>query len=90
MIRLIVFLALALTLGYCAATVPLGKRTFFGHVGAIWAADEVQDLKHGVEEKAGPTVLRMKRGVDRGIEAATEPLPDAGVDAAVTPPAERP
>lgn len=88
MIRLIVFLALAIGLAYCAATVPLGKRTFFGHVRAIWATNEVQELKHGVQDKAGPAVDRLKRGVDKGIQAAQEPLHDAGVDA--TPVAERP
>lgn len=70
MIRLIIFLALAAGLAYAGATVKLGKRTFFGHVRAIWATDEVQDLKHGVEEKAGPAVEKVKRGVKAGIEAA--------------------
>lgn len=72
MIRLIIFLALAAGLAYAGATVKLGKRTFFGHVRAIWATDEVQDLKHGVEEKAGPAVEKVKRGVKAGIEAAEE------------------
>ncbi len=70
MIRLIIFLALAVGLAYVGATVKLGKRTFFGHIRAIWATEEVQDLKHGVEEKAGPAVDRVKRGVKAGIEAA--------------------
>ena len=71
MIRLLVFLAIAAGLAYCGATVPLGKRTFFGHVRAIWATDEVQELKQGVEDKAGPAVERVKRGVKAGIEAAS-------------------
>ncbi len=70
MIRLIIFLALAIGLAYVGATVKLGKRTFFGHIRAIWATEEVQDLKHGVEEKAGPAVEKVKRGVKAGIEAA--------------------
>ncbi len=70
MIRLLVFLGLAGVLAYCGATVPLGKRTFFGHVKAIWSTEQVQDLKQGVEEKAGPAVERVKRGVKAGIEAA--------------------
>jgi hypothetical protein len=72
MIRLILFLALAAGLEYCGSTVKLGNRTFFGHVRAIWATDEVQDLKEGVKETAGPTVNRVKRGVEKGIEAASE------------------
>lgn len=70
MIRLLVFLAIAGGLAYCGATVPLGKRTFFGHVRAIWATDEVQQLKQGVEDTAAPAVDRVKRGVKAGLEAA--------------------
>jgi hypothetical protein len=70
MVRLLIFLVLAAGLAYAGATVKLGKRTFFGHIRAIWATEEVQELKHGVEEKAGPAVDRVKRGVKAGIEAA--------------------
>lgn len=70
MIKLLVILVLAVGLAYCGATVKLGKRTLFGHVRAIWATDEVQDLKDGVKNNAGPTVDRLKRGVKAGIEAA--------------------
>ena len=31
------------------STVKLGKRTFFGHVQAIWGTEEVRDLKDGVK-----------------------------------------
>lgn len=67
MIKLLIYLALAAGLAYCGATVKLGKRTFFGHVRAIWATEEVQDLKEGVEEKAAPAVKRVKRGVEAGL-----------------------
>ncbi len=72
MIRLLVLLLVAGVLTYCGATVKLGERTFFGHVRAIWATDEVQDLKKGVEQKAGPAVDRVKRGVKAGYEAAKD------------------
>jgi hypothetical protein len=72
MLRLIVFLALTAGLVWFGATVKLGKRTLFGHVRAIWATEEVQDLKHGVEEKAAPAVDRVKRGVKAGIAAAKD------------------
>ena len=71
MIRLIVFLALVAGFVWFGSSVQLGKRTLFGHVRAIWATEQVQDLKHGVEEKAAPAVDRVKRGVKAGIEAAT-------------------
>lgn len=78
MIRMLVFLAIAAGLAYCGATVPLGKRTFFGHVKAIWSTDEAQELKEGVKEKAGPAADRVKRGIEKGYEAATEDEPGSG------------
>ena len=78
MIRFLVFLALALGLAYCGATVKLGKRTFFGHVRAIWSTPEAQELKAGVKEKAGPTAKSVKRGIEKGYEAATEDEPASG------------
>ncbi len=63
MIRLLIFLALAVGLAYCGSTVKLGKRTFFGHVRAIWATEEVQDLKNGVTESAGPAARDLKNKV---------------------------
>jgi hypothetical protein len=72
MIRFLVYLAIALGLAYCATTVPLGKRTFVGHVRAIWHTEEVQQLKAGVKEKAGPAVDRLERGVRAGYKAATD------------------
>lgn len=72
MIRLIVLLALCGALAVCGATVKLGNRTFFGHVRAIWHTEEVQDLKSGVKEKAGPTVKRVEKGVKAGYNAMKE------------------
>ena len=71
MIRLLVFLALAAGFVWFGSSVQIGKRTLFGHVRAIWATEEVQDLKQGVEDKAAPAVDRIKRGVKAGIEAAS-------------------
>lgn len=83
MIRLIVFLALAAGFVWFGSSVNLGKRTLFGHVRAIWATEQVQDLKHGVEEKAAPAVDRVKRGVKAGIEAASGDDGSAGSGSAV-------
>ena len=72
MIKLLFYLALAVGLAYCGATVKLGKRTFFGHVRAIWATEEVQDLKNGVQEKAGPAARDLKNKVhDMSADDAT-------------------
>ncbi len=85
MIRLLLILALAVGLAYCGATVKLGKRTFFEHVRAIWSTEQVQDLKHGVEDTAGPTVDRVKRGVRAGIEAAKGDGSVGSAEAPTTP-----
>ena len=70
MFRLLITLAIVIGLAFCAATVPLGKRTFFGHVKAIWSSDEAKDLREGVKDKAGPTVDKVKRGVKAGVKEA--------------------
>ena len=72
MIKFIIMLLIAGALAYCGATVKLGKRTFFGHVQAIWKTDEVQDMKEGFKEKAGPAMDKVSRGVKKGIEEATK------------------
>ncbi|MEJ7602497.1 MAG: hypothetical protein WKG01_31685 [Kofleriaceae bacterium] len=81
--RFLVFLLIAGGLAFCGSTVPLGNKTFFGHIRAIWATDEMGDLKDGVK----PGIERVKKGVKAGVEAAkdgsdTEAKTDAGVDAA--------
>jgi hypothetical protein len=70
-IRFILYLVIAIALAYCGATVPLGSRTFFGHVKAIWATPEAQDMKKGVEEGTKPMVEKVKRGVEAGYREAT-------------------
>jgi hypothetical protein len=69
--RLVLYLAIAVIIVYVAVSVPFGKRTLVGHVRAIWHTEEVQELKQGVKEKAGPAVDRLERGVKAGFHAAT-------------------
>jgi len=71
-IRFLVAVMLVVALAYCGATVKLGKRTFFGHVKAIWSTEEAQDMREGVSEKAKPVVDKVKRGVEAGVRAASE------------------
>ena len=86
MIRWILILAITGVLVFFGATVKLGKRTFFGHVRAIWHTEEVQDLKEGIEEKAGPTVDKLKRGAKAGYDEATK---DGSGSSAVPKPAHQ-
>jgi hypothetical protein len=71
-IKLIIYLLIAGALAYCGATVKLGKRTFFGHVRAIWHTEEMRELKDGIEDKAGPTADKLKKGAEAGYKAMKE------------------
>lgn len=77
MIRWLFWLVVVVVLVWCGATVKLGKRTFFQHVSAIWSTPEAQDMKSGIQEKAGPLVEKVERGVKAGYHEATKP-DDAG------------
>ncbi|HEX4422404.1 MAG TPA: hypothetical protein VH165_31035 [Kofleriaceae bacterium] len=72
MLRALLYLAIAVIVVYVATTVPLGRRTFVGHIRAIWHTEEVQELKDGVKEKTGPAVDRIERGVKAGYHEATD------------------
>lgn len=100
MLRLLVIFTIVAVVAFFGATVKLGRRTFFGHVSAIWSTDEAQDMRKGLEEKAGPALDRVKRGVEAGIKAATRedggpiessdggPLGDAALDPEAPTPVE--
>lgn len=84
MIRFLVTLFVVGALAVCGATVPLGKRTFFGHIGAIWKSEPMTDLKDGVKEKSAPALKKAECKVKKGIEgecdddgsgSATKPKP---------------
>jgi hypothetical protein len=89
MLRFLVYVAIAIGLVWFSTQVPIGKRTLVGHVRAIWQTEEVQELKEGVKEKAGPAVDRLERGVKAGYRAATDGS-GAAIDAGVGTPAEAP
>jgi hypothetical protein len=65
------WLLIAAVLVWCGATVKLGKRTFFQHVSAVWSTPEAQDMKDGIEQKAGPVLDKVERGVKAGYHEAT-------------------
>ncbi len=79
MIKLIVYLAIIVAIVWFSVTVKLGTKTLVEHVRAIWHTSEVQDLKHGVEDKAGPTVDKLERGAKAGYKEMAGSDVDAGV-----------
>jgi hypothetical protein len=85
MIRFLAYLAIAVIVVYVATQVPLGKRTFVGHIRAIWHTEEVQELKDGVKQKTGPAVERLERGMKAGYNAATNETAGSGSAAEAHP-----
>ena len=72
MIRGLVWLAVIVGVIVLGSTVPLGKRTLFGHISAVWNTKEATEMRDGIADKAAPAVDRVKRGVEAGVEAASD------------------
>jgi len=78
-IRFLFWVGLLVGFVVVGSTVKLGKRTLFGHIHAIWETDEAKDMRHGIEDKAGPVVDKIKRGAKAGwSEATKDDATDAG------------
>ncbi len=71
MIRVLLYLVIAIVIVYVATSVPLGKHTLVGHIRAIWHTEQVQDLKDGVKEKTAPAVDKLERGARAGYREVT-------------------
>jgi biopolymer transport protein ExbB/TolQ len=70
MLRFVALLVLLTGMTWCTFTVKLGERTTAQHIHRIWSAPETQELVEGVEEKAGPVIDKVKRGVEAGVREA--------------------
>jgi hypothetical protein len=70
-IKLVLYLALIIAIVWFSVTVKLGTKTLVEHARAIWHTSEVQDLKQGVEDKAGPAVDKLERGAKAGYHEMT-------------------
>ncbi len=67
LLRLIFVLgALGATIWF-GTTVPLGERTLFEHVQAIWKTPESQGLVRGTKDKVGTLVDRATNRVVKGV-----------------------
>lgn len=82
--KFLLTLAIIGCLAFCGATVPLGKKTFFGHVKAIWSSEEMGELKDGVKDKAGPAVDQGKKFVKGGVEALEKDKAGSGSGSAAS------
>jgi hypothetical protein len=76
----------AVTLWF-ATTVPLGKRTLWGHLSAIFASKEAHELAEGTREEAAKVAAKLRElGHDAGAgpssatSAAEHPRSGAPLD----------
>ncbi|HUH06153.1 MAG TPA: hypothetical protein VML75_29390 [Kofleriaceae bacterium] len=84
MIRTLIWLALIVVFIWFGATVNLGRRTLFGHIGNIWSSDEASEMREDVKEHAGPALGEAKDRAKAGWKAMKKDL-DAGTETGSTP-----
>ena len=80
MFRLLRFLISSLMLSafiWFAVSVPIGKRTLWGHVVRIARTDEARDLADGARETARDVAKRMQDEIHERADAGVVPPPPA-------------
>ena len=60
LVRFLISLVMLAAFVWFAVTVPLGKRTLWGHVHAIFATQEAQDLADGTKQEAEKVARKVK------------------------------
>jgi hypothetical protein len=60
LLRLLFSLAMLLLIVWFTVSVPLGKRTLWGHLRAIAGTEEAKDLADGTKQEAEKVVHRVK------------------------------
>jgi len=73
LVRFIFSLVMLLAFVWFAVTVPLGKRTLWGHVHAIFATQEAKDLAEGTKEEAEKMARKVEAELHPRDMAHAEP-----------------
>ncbi len=60
LVRFCISLVMLTTFIWFAVTVPLGKRTLWGHMHAIFGTQEAKDLAEGTKEEAEKVAHKVK------------------------------
>jgi len=60
LVRLLISLMMLAAFVWFAVTVPLGKRTLWGHAHAIFGTQEAKDLADGTKEEAEKVARKVK------------------------------
>jgi hypothetical protein len=77
LIRLLLSLAMLAVLVWFATNVPLGKRTLWGHLQAIFATQAAKDLADGTKEEAERVARKVREELHHdGGAARARPLED--------------
>ena len=63
MVRFVISLMMLAAFVWFAVTVPLGKRTLWGHVHAIFGTQEAKDLADGTKQEAQKVAERVREGL---------------------------
>ncbi len=70
----LVWLLGAVAFAYFAVTVPIGKRTLWGHVVRIAQTPEAQDLADGAKETARDVARKAQKEIDDQRREKPAPL----------------
>ena len=76
LVRFLISLVMLAAFVWFAVTVPLGKRTLWGHLHAIFGTQEAKDLAEGTKEEAEKVARKVKeelRPPDMARLATTPP-----------------
>lgn len=72
LVRFLVSVAMFFAFVWFAVTVPLGNRTLWGHLHAIFATQEAQDLADGTKQEAEKMARKVKEELHpRDMASAT-------------------
>jgi hypothetical protein len=77
LVRFLMSIVMLAAFAWFAVTVPLGKRTLWGHVHAIFATQEAKDLAEGTKEEAEKVAQKVKAELHPADMAAAAPSPHA-------------
>ncbi|MGZ3408161.1 MAG: hypothetical protein ACXVAN_17045 [Polyangia bacterium] len=75
LVRFLISLVMLAAFVWFAVTVPLGKRTLWGHVHAIFATQEAKDLAEGTKEEAERVARKVKEELHPQDMARPAPPP---------------
>ncbi len=75
LVRFLISVVMLFAFVWFAVTVPLGKRTLWGHVHAIFATQEAKDLAEGTKEEAEKVARKVKQELHPRDMAEPAPPP---------------